>query len=91
MGHTARLDDGRIRAPKCLLSRLEQSEVARVGRRMATERGLSFHTGSMPPVSADLRKGWHDHRHRKQYMAASRSNNVYGLNITSGDSTGPEQ
>ncbi|MCA0050645.1 DUF3363 domain-containing protein [Mesorhizobium sp. B283B1A] len=31
-----------IRAPKDLLSRLEQAEVARVGRMMAAERGLSF-------------------------------------------------
>jgi len=42
MGLAARLDDGRIRAPKDLLQRLEQAEVARVGRVMAAERGLSF-------------------------------------------------
>ncbi|UVK47537.1 DUF3363 domain-containing protein [Mesorhizobium sp. AR07] len=42
MGLARRLDDGRIRAPKDLLSRLEQTEVARVGRVMAAERGLSF-------------------------------------------------
>jgi type IV secretory pathway VirD2 relaxase len=42
MGHATRLDDGRIRAPKDLLQRLEQAEVARVGRVMAAERGLSF-------------------------------------------------
>jgi len=42
MGHATRLDDGRIRAPKDLLSRLERAEVARVGRMMAAERGLSF-------------------------------------------------
>ena len=42
MGLAARQDDGRIRAPKDLLSRLEQTEVARVGRMMAAERGLSF-------------------------------------------------
>ncbi|MES0096636.1 DUF3363 domain-containing protein [Mesorhizobium sp. M0019] len=42
MGYASRLDDGRIRAPKDLLQRLEQAEVARVGRVMAAERGLSF-------------------------------------------------
>lgn len=42
MGHATRLDDGRIRASKDLLQRLEQAEVARVGRMMAAERGLSF-------------------------------------------------
>ncbi|AZO44948.1 DUF3363 domain-containing protein [Mesorhizobium sp. M7D.F.Ca.US.005.01.1.1] len=42
MGLAARLDDGRIRAPKDLLQPLEQTEVARVGRVMAAERGLSF-------------------------------------------------
>ncbi|TIQ42335.1 MAG: DUF3363 domain-containing protein [Mesorhizobium sp.] len=42
MGHATRLGDGRIRAPKDLLSRLEQAEVARVGRRIAAECGLSF-------------------------------------------------
>ncbi|MBZ9921683.1 DUF3363 domain-containing protein [Mesorhizobium sp. BR1-1-7] len=42
MGLAARLDDGRIRAPKDLLQRLEHAEVARVGRVMAAERGLSF-------------------------------------------------
>ncbi|WP_128165733.1 DUF3363 domain-containing protein, partial [Mesorhizobium sp.] len=42
MGHATRLDDGRIRAPKDLLSRLEQAEVARVGRRIAAECGLRF-------------------------------------------------
>lgn len=42
MGHATRLDDGRIRASKDLLQRLEQAEVARVGRMVAAERGLSF-------------------------------------------------
>jgi hypothetical protein len=42
MGLATRLDDGRIGAPKDLLRRLEQAEVARVGRVMAAERGLSF-------------------------------------------------
>nr|WP_292132048.1 DUF3363 domain-containing protein [Mesorhizobium sp.] len=42
MGHATRLDDGRIRASKDLLQRLVQAEVARVGRMMAAERGLSF-------------------------------------------------
>lgn len=42
MGQATRLDDGRIRASKDLLHRLEQAEVARVGRMMAAERELSF-------------------------------------------------
>lgn len=42
MGYAARLPDGLIRAPRDLLQRLEQAEVARVGRMMASERGLSF-------------------------------------------------
>ncbi len=44
-GHAIRLDDGRIRAPKDLLDRLERAEVGRVGRKIASERGLAF-TGS---------------------------------------------
>lgn len=31
-----------MRAPRDLPQRLEQAEIARVGRRMAAERGLSF-------------------------------------------------
>lgn len=42
MGHATRLNDGRIRASKDLLQRLEQAEVARVGRMTVAERGLSF-------------------------------------------------
>ena len=42
MGHATRLPDGGIRAPADLLSRLERAEVTRVGRAMATERGLTF-------------------------------------------------
>jgi Protein of unknown function (DUF3363) len=42
MGHAARLDDGRIRVPKDFIANLERSEVTRVGKIMAAERGLSF-------------------------------------------------
>jgi type IV secretory pathway VirD2 relaxase len=42
MGHATRLQDGGIRAPADLLSRLERTEMTRVGRAMATERGLPF-------------------------------------------------
>jgi hypothetical protein len=42
MGHAIRLPDGTVRAPKDILRRLEQSEVARIGREMAAERGLAF-------------------------------------------------
>jgi type IV secretory pathway VirD2 relaxase len=42
MGHASRLPDGGIRAPADLLSRLERTEVTRVGQAMATERGLTF-------------------------------------------------
>jgi hypothetical protein len=41
-GHAARLDDGRIRAPKDLIARLEATEINRVGRQMAAERGLAY-------------------------------------------------
>lgn len=41
-GHATRLDDGRIRAPKDLIARLEATETNRVGREMAAERGLSY-------------------------------------------------
>ena len=37
-----RLDNGSIRAPKDLLERLERTEVERVGRQMAAERGLPY-------------------------------------------------
>ena len=42
MGHATPLPDGGIRAPADMLSRLERAEVTRVGRAMATERGLTF-------------------------------------------------
>jgi hypothetical protein len=42
MSHATPLPDGGIRAPADMLSRLERAEVTRVGRAMATERGLTF-------------------------------------------------
>ena len=42
MGYAVRLPDGLGGAPKDILQRLEQAEVARVGREMAAERGLAF-------------------------------------------------
>jgi type IV secretory pathway VirD2 relaxase len=42
MGHATRLPDGGIRAPADLVSGLERAEMTRVGRAMATERGLTF-------------------------------------------------
>jgi type IV secretory pathway VirD2 relaxase len=42
MGYATRLPHGTVRVPRDLLQRLEQAEVARVGRVMAAERGLSF-------------------------------------------------
>jgi hypothetical protein len=42
MGHAIRLSDGTVRAPKDILRRLEQAEVARIGREMSAERGLAF-------------------------------------------------
>ena len=41
-GLATRLDDGRIRAPKDLIARLEATEINRVGRQMAAERGLTY-------------------------------------------------
>lgn len=41
-GQAVRLDNGSIRAPKDLLQRLERTEIDRVGRQMAAERGLSY-------------------------------------------------
>lgn len=41
-GQAVRLDTGTIRAPKDLLERLERTEIDRVGRQMAAERGLSY-------------------------------------------------
>ncbi|WP_309085759.1 DUF3363 domain-containing protein [Chelativorans sp.] len=42
MGYATRLPDGSVRAPRDILQRLEQAEIARVGRAMAAERGLTF-------------------------------------------------
>lgn len=42
IGYVTRSAEGGVRAPRDLLQRLEQAEIARVGRRMAAERGLSF-------------------------------------------------
>ncbi|MGY4173463.1 DUF3363 domain-containing protein [Bradyrhizobium sp. USDA 4529] len=44
-GHATRLDDGRVRAPKDLIARLEATEIGRVGRQMAAERGLTYLPG----------------------------------------------
>ena len=41
-GHAVRLEDGRIRVPKDFIANLERAEIARVGRAMAGERGLTF-------------------------------------------------
>lgn len=46
-GRAVRLDNGNIRAPKDLLQRLERTEIDRVGRQMAAERGLPY-TPSQP-------------------------------------------
>ena len=42
MGHAIRLEDGRIRASKDLVANLERTEVTRIGKAMAAERGLTF-------------------------------------------------
>lgn len=42
MGHAVRLEDGRIRVSKDLIANLERTEVTRVGKAMAAERGLKF-------------------------------------------------
>jgi hypothetical protein len=42
MGHAIRLEDGRIRVSKDLVANLERTEVTRVGKVMAAERGLTF-------------------------------------------------
>ncbi|WP_141340111.1 DUF3363 domain-containing protein [Bradyrhizobium sp. USDA 3458] len=44
-GHATRLDDGRVRAPNDLIARLEATEISRVGRQMAAERGLTYTPG----------------------------------------------
>ena len=45
MGHATDLGDGRIRAPKDLVQRLEDVDIERAGRALAAERGLN---GSRP-------------------------------------------
>jgi len=42
MGHAVRLEDGRIRVSKDFIANLECTEVTRVGKIMAAERGLTF-------------------------------------------------
>jgi type IV secretory pathway VirD2 relaxase len=42
MGHAVRLEDGRIRVSKDLIGNLERTEISRVGKVMAAERGLMF-------------------------------------------------
>jgi type IV secretory pathway VirD2 relaxase len=42
MGHAVRLEDGRIRVSKDIVASLERTEVTRVGKAMAAERGLTF-------------------------------------------------
>jgi Protein of unknown function (DUF3363) len=42
MGHAIRLEDGRFRVSKDLVANLERTEVTRVGKAMAAERGLTF-------------------------------------------------
>jgi type IV secretory pathway VirD2 relaxase len=42
MGHAVRLEDGRIGVSKDFVAKLERTEVTRVGKAMAAERGLTF-------------------------------------------------
>jgi type IV secretory pathway VirD2 relaxase len=42
MGHAIRLEDGRIRVSKDFVANLERTEVSRVGKAMAADRGLTF-------------------------------------------------
>jgi hypothetical protein len=44
MGHAVRLEDGRIRVSKDFIANLERTEVNRVGRAMAAERGPKLTT-----------------------------------------------
>ena len=44
MGHALQLEDGRIRVSKDFIANLERTEVTRVGKAMAAERGLKFIT-----------------------------------------------
>ena len=41
-GHVTRLPDGKIRAPKDLIARLETTEIDRVGKELAAKRGITF-------------------------------------------------
>jgi type IV secretory pathway VirD2 relaxase len=41
-GHAIKLEDGRIRVSKDFVANLERTEVTRVGKAMAAERGLTF-------------------------------------------------
>ena len=42
MGHAVQLEEGRIQVSKDLIAKLERTEVTRVGKAMAAERGLTF-------------------------------------------------
>jgi hypothetical protein len=42
MGHAVRMEDGRIRVSRDFIADLERTEVTRVGKAMAAERGLTF-------------------------------------------------
>ncbi|MGY4400768.1 hypothetical protein ACVIYL_001571 [Bradyrhizobium sp. USDA 3315] len=52
-GHATRLADGRVRAPNDLIARLEATEISRVGKQMAAERGLTY----MPSQPGELVAG----------------------------------
>jgi type IV secretory pathway VirD2 relaxase len=57
-GQAVRLDNGSIRAPKDLLERLERTEIDRVGRQMAAERGLPYTPSQVGEyVSGSLKGG----------------------------------
>jgi type IV secretory pathway VirD2 relaxase len=47
MGHAVRLEDGRIGVSKDFIANLERTEVNRVGKAMAAERGLTFTTAKI--------------------------------------------
>jgi type IV secretory pathway VirD2 relaxase len=42
MGHVTDLGDGRVRAPRDLIQRLEAADIERAGKALAAERGLSW-------------------------------------------------
>ena len=42
MGHVTDLGDGRVRAPRDLILRLEAADIERAGKALATERGLPW-------------------------------------------------